>query len=205
MSELLKSKDIQELFNLPSSQLFQYRDTFNIAVVERMEGKKKVYYYDSESVELIRQIVELKKLGHSSEVIKDKLNLNKDFVIQESIKTQSVDNSLMIVESKIDSLSNGLQSTIEMFYSQFADNKILNESLNNQLKDAGKYQAESMEKDKLINEIKLNHESSIKHLDMIHKLEIESLNIQINALKLELDNKNIEIERLKSLKFWQKR
>lgn len=205
MSELLKSKDIQELFNLPASQLFQYRDTFNIPVIERMEGKKKVYYYESESVELIRQIVELKKLGHSSEVIKDKLNLNKNFVVQESIKTQSVDDSLMIVESKIDSLSNGLQSTIEMFYSQFTDNKILNESLNNQFKDVGKYQAESMQKDSLINEIKLNHESSINQIKVIHELEIKALINQIDSLKSELESKNIEIERLKGLKFWQRK
>ena len=204
MSDLLKSKDIQELFNLSASQLFQYRDTFNIEVIERLEGKKKIYYYHPESIEIIRQIVELKKLGHSSEVIKDKLNLNRDFVIQESFKTQSVDNSLMIVESKIDNLSNGLESTIEMFYKQFADTKNLQESLINHSQDVGKYQAESIEKDKLIHEIKMSNDLNINQINIIHKLEIESFINQIEVLKSELESKNIEIERLKNKSWWKK-
>lgn len=206
MSDLLKSRDIQELFKLSPAQLFQYRDIFNIEIIEKIEGKKKIYYYPSESVELIREIMELKKLGHSHEIIRNKLGINKS---DNNNSINDPESDLIVVKEsfindKINDINDGLQEAIKLFYSQFADTKGLQESLINYSQNAGKYQAESLEKDKLINEIKINQESNLNQINTIHKLEIESLNNQIEMLKSELESKNIEIQELKK-PWWKKK
>jgi DNA-binding transcriptional MerR regulator len=218
--ERYKTQEVCKLLDIPQSTLSKYNQDYSIEIDKEVQGGKTVYYYSIESVELLKQILELKKSGLNKYEIRKKLGIGETIIDSEIIYDDTTDQSqsnqntsLVRVEGVLDKFLGKIDRLID--FSQ--DSQKLAE-------EVGHYKSMAIQKQSFIehlqsnqelfiNELKLNHEQIIKQLKDNHDKYVNKLQSELQQEKQDKEQKDKKIAELEAennklkglVPFWNKK